>query len=93
METLALDNQMDAFFHHGFWQPMDTLRDKVPWKTCGTAARRRGRSGHEAVVLARKRVFLTGHTGFKGSWLSLWLQQLGAHVTGFALRAKQAQPV
>jgi CDP-glucose 4,6-dehydratase len=34
-----------------------------------------------------KRVFLTGHTGFKGSWLSLWLQQLGAHVTGFALAA------
>ncbi len=32
-----------------------------------------------------KRVFLTGHTGFKGSWLSLWLQSLGAHVTGFAL--------
>ena len=25
-----------------------------------------------------KRVFLTGHTGFKGGWLSLWLQQLGA---------------
>jgi hypothetical protein len=34
-----------------------------------------------------KRVFLTGHTGFKGSWLSLWLQQLGAHVTGYALEA------
>ena len=34
-----------------------------------------------------KRVFLTGHTGFKGSWLSLWLQQLGADVTGFALEA------
>ncbi len=34
-----------------------------------------------------KRVFLTGHTGFKGSWLSLWLQQLGAHVTGYALDA------
>lgn len=32
-----------------------------------------------------KRVFLTGHTGFKGSWLSLWLQELGAEVTGFAL--------
>ncbi|MFH2089063.1 MAG: CDP-glucose 4,6-dehydratase [Pseudomonadota bacterium] len=32
-----------------------------------------------------KRVFLTGHTGFKGSWLSLWLQQLGADVTGYAL--------
>jgi len=32
-----------------------------------------------------KRVFLTGHTGFKGSWLSLWLQSLGAKVHGFAL--------
>lgn len=32
-----------------------------------------------------KRVFLTGHTGFKGSWLSLWLNNLGAKVTGYAL--------
>ncbi|MFE8585659.1 CDP-glucose 4,6-dehydratase [Sphingomonas sp. NCPPB 2930] len=34
---------------------------------------------------AGKRVFLTGHTGFKGSWMALWLQQMGADVTGFAL--------
>jgi CDP-glucose 4,6-dehydratase len=32
-----------------------------------------------------KRVLLTGHTGFKGSWLSLWLQSLGAQVVGYAL--------
>ena len=32
-----------------------------------------------------KRVFLTGHTGFKGSWLSLWLASLGAEVKGYAL--------
>jgi len=32
-----------------------------------------------------KRVLLTGHTGFKGSWLSLWLQRLGAQVHGLAL--------
>lgn len=32
-----------------------------------------------------KRVFLTGHTGFKGSWLSLWLQYMGAEVKGLAL--------
>jgi CDP-glucose 4,6-dehydratase len=37
-----------------------------------------------------KRVFLTGHTGFKGSWLSLWLQSLGADVTGFALAPPSA---
>jgi CDP-glucose 4,6-dehydratase len=32
-----------------------------------------------------KRVLLTGHTGFKGGWLALWLQQLGAEVVGIAL--------
>ena len=32
-----------------------------------------------------KRVLVTGHTGFKGAWLSLWLEALGAEVTGFAL--------
>jgi CDP-glucose 4,6-dehydratase len=32
-----------------------------------------------------KRVFLTGHTGFKGAWLSLWLDRLGARLTGYAL--------
>ena len=34
---------------------------------------------------AGRRVFVTGHTGFKGAWLCLWLQRLGAEVTGFAL--------
>jgi CDP-glucose 4,6-dehydratase len=32
-----------------------------------------------------KRVFITGHTGFKGSWLSIWLHRLGAQVTGYSL--------
>lgn len=32
-----------------------------------------------------RRVFLTGHTGFKGSWLSLWLHSLGADVAGYSL--------
>lgn len=32
-----------------------------------------------------KRVFITGHTGFKGSWVSIWLHQLGANVAGYAL--------
>ena len=38
-----------------------------------------------------KRVFVTGHTGFKGSWLSLWLQLMGAEVKGFSL-APPTQP-
>lgn len=32
-----------------------------------------------------RRVLVTGHTGFKGAWLSLWLEELGAEVAGFAL--------
>ena len=38
-----------------------------------------------------RHVFLTGHTGFKGGWLSLWLHALGAEVTGYAL-APPTQP-
>lgn len=34
---------------------------------------------------AGRRVLVTGHTGFKGAWLSLWLERLGAHVSGLAL--------
>ncbi|MCD8140583.1 MAG: CDP-glucose 4,6-dehydratase [Planctomycetaceae bacterium] len=37
-----------------------------------------------------RRVFLTGHTGFKGSWLALWLAQMGAEVTGFSLPVDMA---
>ncbi|MCB9497340.1 MAG: CDP-glucose 4,6-dehydratase [Fibrobacteria bacterium] len=38
-------------------------------------------------VYEGKRVLVTGHTGFKGSWLSLWLTELGAEVAGFSLPA------
>lgn len=46
--------------------------------------RRLGSDG-DPVVLGGRRVLVTGHTGFKGAWLSLWLQELGAEVTGFSL--------
>ena len=32
-----------------------------------------------------QKVFLTGHTGFKGSWMAEWLLQLGASVTGYSI--------
>lgn len=40
---------------------------------------------------SRQRVFLTGHSGFKGAWLSLWLEQMGSEVHGFSL-APETQP-
>ena len=36
-------------------------------------------------IYRNKRIFLTGHTGFKGSWLALWLAKLGAKVCGYSL--------
>ncbi len=41
----------------------------------------------DADFWARRRVLITGHTGFKGAWLSLWLQSLGAEVSGLAAGA------
>jgi CDP-glucose 4,6-dehydratase len=41
-------------------------------------------------VFSGRSVFVTGHTGFKGSWLCLWLKRLGAHVTGYALKPPTA---
>src|SRR5450830_959526 len=39
---------------------------------------------------SEKSVFLTGHTGFKGAWLALWLERLGAQVHGYALQPSQS---
>ena len=36
-----------------------------------------------------KKVFITGHTGFKGSWLTLWLKNLGANISGYSLKPKK----
>ena len=38
-------------------------------------------------VFKNKRVLITGHTGFKGSWLTLWLSKIGAKVYGISLKS------
>jgi CDP-glucose 4,6-dehydratase len=40
-------------------------------------------------IFKKKRILITGDTGFKGSWLSLWLHKLGANIVGYALPPKQ----
>lgn len=45
-----------------------------------------------ATFWQQRRVFVTGHTGFKGSWLALWLERLGARVTGYSLPEPTSDP-
>ncbi len=95
IRSLVARGEVQAFFHHGFWQAMDTLRDKPATRR---ALELRKGSLEDMVERANptsdpgtpfswqgRSVFLTGHTGFKGGWLALWLAQLGATVRGYAL--------
>jgi CDP-glucose 4,6-dehydratase len=81
---LARDGQLMAYEHDGFWQPMDTLRDKMHLENCG---KRQGavEALGDPAFWRGKRVLVTGHTGFKGSWLSLWLHAAGRRGHGYAL--------
>jgi len=47
---------------------------------------------HLGQALAGRRVLLTGHTGFKGGWLALWLRRPGADTTAVALLPGDGQP-
>jgi len=46
LEHLARDGQLAAYKHRGFWQPMDTLRDKMHLEDCGKKAKPRGNYGN-----------------------------------------------
>lgn len=48
-------------------------------------------TNHLKSIFNKKRVMVTGDTGFKGSWLSLWLHELGADVLGFSLPPEQEE--
>src|ERR1700744_2802676 len=81
--------------------PGSTMASGSRWTPCATStcsrsygprAVRPGKCGTDFMTAnvdpafwRGKRVFITGHTGFKGGWLSLWLQHLGAQVQGYAL--------
>lgn len=52
--------------------------------TLATVTERDTPAAVDPAFWAGRRVLVTGHTGFKGAWLTLWLQQMGAEVTGFS---------
>lgn len=52
MTTLAARGELMAYQHDGFWQPMDTLREKTCLRICGVKTKHLGKSGHEQAFLA-----------------------------------------
>ncbi len=88
--NLTKNNELMAYRHEGFWQPMDTLRDKNYLEDLWI----RGMLMADLEMISRlpnkkfwknKKVLITGHSGFKGSWLVIWLHRLGAKVSGISL--------
>ena len=72
-----------AYEHLGFWQRDGHAPRQAPAR--GALGERRSALedvGVDPDFWRGRRVLLTGHTGFKGSWLALWLEQLGAEVHG-----------
>ena len=57
---------------------------RITWSISGKPRQPPGGSGEG--LLEGQAGLVTGHTGFKGSWLSLWLQRLGAEIVGYALQ-------
>lgn len=70
--------------------PNNPRRDRGPGAVTSTDGLPAAAAGFEAAI-AGERVLLTGHTGFTGGWLTLWLSALGCEVTGLAL-APNTQP-
>ena len=90
MKKLAQEGELKSFYHSGFWQCMDTKREKdklealwgtgnAPWKVWEQ------KMNFDLSFYKDKKVFVTGHTGFKGSWLCKILANAGADVTGYSL--------
>lgn len=60
---------------------------ELNWNSFGAAERLNGKFGSMSFqnIYQGKKVLITGHTGFKGSWMAIWLKELGAEVYGYAL--------
>ena len=98
---LAGHGELSLYKHRGFWAPMDTQRDRetlcnlwesgqAPWASPmkaihGVASKNKDHLMSFLNTFSGKTILITGHTGFKGAWLSLWLKQLGANVIGYSL--------
>ena len=81
--SLSEDRQLKAFVHSGYFEPMDTYREYLNLNKLWDSGENLGLKLIENFY-KNKKVLITGHTGFKGSWLSLMLYNLNAKVSGLS---------
>lgn len=97
LTKLVAQKQLVGYIHQGFWQCMDTLREKQKleqlWASGQCAVEGVGEMKQfDLSFYQGKKVFVTGHTGFKGSWLCKVLANAGAIVTGYSLNPLRRRP-
>ena len=76
MEKLSKQKQLVGYKHKGFWQCMDTLKEKEYL----ASLIKEPHHGKTKKFFSKKKIFITGHTGFKGSWLTETLINFGSLV-------------
>ena len=86
LEIACRKRQLVAFKHSGFWKCMDVKRDRDELQKIYKKNSFLWEKNLKKVskYFKNKRVLITGTTGFKGSWLSLWMQYMGANVLGIS---------
>ena len=90
MPNISKNKQVVAYKHTDFWQPADTLRDYKKLKIFGIVKKHPGRYGNNKKKFWKnKKVLITGHTGFKGSWLSIILNNYEAKLYGISLKPEK----
>lgn len=97
MRKLAAIGEFKSFYHDGFWQSMDTKSEKDKLERLWTFDKAPGKCGKtmefDLSFYKGKKVFVIGHTGFKGSWLCKLLKYVGDDVTGYSLRPPTAPSI
>ena len=88
LNYLIKRKKLFAYKHNGFWKSLDTMKDKNDFNEMYKKNNTMDQIKKFSKFWKNKRVLVTGHTGFKGSWLCMILEIFGAKIIGYSLKLK-----
>jgi CDP-glucose 4,6-dehydratase len=89
LERLAADGELMAYRHEGFWQPMDTLREKEMLESLWASGQRSVETSPVTTFWRDRNVFVTGASGLLGSWLEELVRRGARDLPGARLGARE----